>query len=50
MSWKTLIKPMVKTNYSTGSADFFYEKTGGLFMYSVSRPKKDGFMLFTCMV
>ena len=37
---------MVKTNYS-GSADLFYEKTGGFFMHSVSRPSKDGLMLLT---
>ena len=34
---------MVKANYS----GTFYEKTGGLFMYSVSRTKKDGLMLLT---
>ena len=28
---------MVKSNYS-GSVDFFYEKTGGLFMYSALFP------------
>ena len=36
---------MVKTNYS-GSADLFTKRlVHGLFMYSVSRPKKDGLML-----
>ena len=35
---------MVKTNYS-GSTDLL--TSGCLFMYSVSRPKKDGLMLLT---
>ena len=37
---------MIKTNYS-GSADLFTKRLGGLFTYSVSRPKKDGLVLLT---
>ena len=34
-------------NQLLGQCRSFYEKTGGLFMYSVSRPSKDGLMLLT---
>ena len=47
------VSVMEKSNKANGQNKLlgqcrpFREKTGGLFMYSVSRPKKDGLMLLT---